>query len=80
MNETRVATNPGVDEAGLVVVLVLNELDINDLNISLLFHGRLDILAKLDVVLVIGQAGLEGKRKWVSDRDVLAYNGVCEVP
>jgi len=68
---TRVTTNRGVDEAGLVTVLIVDELDIDDLDTSLLFHGRLNFLAKFDGVLVIRQAGREGKHKLVSDRDSL---------
>lgn len=45
-----------MDEAGFVVVLIVDELDIDNLNINLLFHGRLNLLAKLDRVLVVGQA------------------------
>lgn len=58
-----------MDEAGLVIVLIVDQLNIGDLDISLLFYGRLNRLAKPDRVLVIGQAG---KHKRVSDCDVLA--------
>ena len=70
------ATDRGVDEAGLVIILIVDQLDIGDLDISLLLHGRLNRLAKTDGVLVVGQAG---KYKWVSDRDVLATDKVPAV-
>ena len=70
------ATDRGVDEAGLVIVLIVDELNISDLYTSLLFYGCLDLLAKLDRVLVIGQAG---KHKRVSDRDLLATDKVPAV-
>jgi len=46
-----------VDETGLVIVLIVDKLDVHDLDINLYLHGRLDFLAKLNRVLVIGQAG-----------------------
>jgi hypothetical protein len=77
------ATDHGVDEAGLVIVLILDELDIDDLDINLLLHSRLDLLAKLDRVLVIGQAKWEGnanKSAIVYCHGSLAANGVSKAP
>ncbi len=65
-----------MDETGLVIVLIVDQLNISDLYISLLFHGRLNRLAKPDRVLVIGQAG---KHKRVSNRNALATDKVPEV-
>jgi len=74
---TRAATDRGVNEAGLVIVLIVDELDIGDLDTGLFFYSRLDLLAKLDRVLVIRQAG---KHKRVSDRDSLATDEVLAMP
>lgn len=57
----RVATNLGVDEASLMTVLIVDELNIDDLDVNLLFYSRLNFLAELDRVLVIGQAGRKGR-------------------
>lgn len=62
-----------MDEAGLVIIFIVDQLNIGDLDISLLLYGRLNRLAKPDRVLVVGQAG---KHKRVSDRDILATDKV----
>jgi len=72
-----VVTDRGVYEAGLVIVLVVDELNIGDLDIGLFFYGSLNLLAKLDRVLVVGQAR---KHKRVSDCDSPATDKVPVVP
>lgn len=76
---TRAATNRGVDEASLVTVLIVDELDIDDLDVNLLFHSHLNFLSKLDRVLVIGQAGRKGKYKLVSGRGSIVADEAFEV-